>query len=98
MLTALMFFLVGAIVAGISTNFLCMFIGRSLQGVGGGGVVALSEIIVTDLVPLRLRGQYFGIIGSMLSVGAVTGPLLGGGFSEKVSWVSLLLYSVKDLY
>ncbi|KFY85246.1 hypothetical protein V500_08595 [Pseudogymnoascus sp. VKM F-4518 (FW-2643)] len=90
MLTALMFFLVGTIVAGISTNFLCMLIGRSLQGVGGGGVIALSEIIVTDLVPLRLRGQYFGIIGSMLSVGAVTGPLLGGGFSEKVSWSKLL--------
>ncbi|KFZ15391.1 hypothetical protein V502_05633 [Pseudogymnoascus sp. VKM F-4520 (FW-2644)] len=90
MLTALMFFPVGTIVAGIPTNFLCMLIGRSLQGVGGGGVITLSEIIVTDLVPLRLRGQYFGIIGSMLSVGAVNGPLLGGGFSEKVSWSKLL--------
>ncbi|KIM99776.1 hypothetical protein OIDMADRAFT_125578 [Oidiodendron maius Zn] len=85
-LTALIFFLVGAIVAGISTNFLHMLVGRSIQGIGGGGVIALSEIIVTDLVPLRLRGQYFGIVGSMASVGAVTGPLLGGGFSDKVSW------------
>jgi MFS family permease len=89
MLTALLFFLVGTILAGISTNFLFMLVGRSLQGVGGGGVIALSEIIVTDLIPLRLRGQYYGIICSMLSIGAVTGPLLGGGFSEKVSWVSL---------
>ncbi|KFX96689.1 hypothetical protein O988_05209 [Pseudogymnoascus sp. VKM F-3808] len=86
MLVALVFFLLGAIVASVSNNFQCMLIGRSLQGVGGGGVVALSEIIVTDIVPLRLRGQYFGIIGSMISVGAVTGPLLGGGFSEKVNW------------
>jgi MFS family permease len=91
MLTALILFLVGAIVAGISTNFLHMLVGRSIQGIGGGGVIALSEIIVTDLVPLRLRGQYFGVVGSMASVGAVTGPLLGGGFSEKVSWVSRIL-------
>lgn len=90
MLTALLFFLGGTIVAGLATDFTRMLVGRSLQGVGGGGVVALTEIIVTDLVPLRHRGQYFGIIGSMLTVGGVAGPLLGGGFSEKVSWVSYI--------
>jgi MFS family permease len=98
MLVALVFFLLGAIVASVSNNFQCMLIGRSLQGVGGGGVVALSEIIVTDIVPLRLRGQYFGIIGSMISVGAVTGPLLGGGFSEKVNWVRLLPHLFTNIY
>lgn len=65
-----------------------MLIGRSIQGVGGGGLISLSEVIITDLVPLRWRGQYFGILSAMWSVGSVTGPILGGGFSEKVSWVS----------
>jgi MFS family permease len=98
MLTALLFFLVGTIVAGTSTDFLRMLVGRSIQGIGGGGVIVLTEIIVTDLVPLRLRGQYFGILGSMLSIGSVTGPLLGGGFSENASWVSRVIHRITLLY
>ncbi|KAL5341896.1 major facilitator superfamily domain-containing protein [Aspergillus crustosus] len=63
-----------------------MLVGRAIQGVGGGGIMALSEVIVTDLVPLRLRGQYFGILSAMWSVGSVTGPILGGGFAQSVTW------------
>ncbi|WEW59306.1 hypothetical protein PRK78_004775 [Emydomyces testavorans] len=85
-LTAIAFFFTGSLVAGLSNNFTQMLVGRSIQGVGGGGLIALSEIIVTDLVPLRLRGQYFGILSAMWSVGSVTGPILGGGFSQDVSW------------
>jgi MFS family permease len=87
-LTALAFFLPGSILAAVSKNFTHMLVGRSIQGVGGGGVIALTEIVVTDLVPLRLRGKYFGLIASMWSLGSVLGPILGGGFSENVSWVS----------
>ncbi|KAF7616854.1 hypothetical protein AFLA_004906 [Aspergillus flavus NRRL3357] len=83
---ALLFFVVGAIVAATSQNFTIMIAGRSLQGVGGGGVVTLIEIIITDLVPLQLRGHYFGMIGTVLSIGSVTGPIVGGGFAEQVSW------------
>lgn len=83
-----MFFCVGAIIAAIANDFTYMLIGRSIQGVGGGGIISLSEVIITDLVPLRWRGQYFGILSAMWSVGSVTGPILGGGFSEDVSWVS----------
>lgn len=50
-------------------------------------MLALTEVIVTDLVPLRLRGQYFGILSAMWSVGSVTGPILGGGFAQDVTWV-----------
>ncbi|KAK2758750.1 hypothetical protein FQN54_003440 [Arachnomyces sp. PD_36] len=85
-LTALVFFLAGSILAAVSENFTHLLIGRSIQGVGGGGLIALTEIVVTDLVPLRLRGQYFGIISSMWSLGSVLGPVLGGGFAEDVSW------------
>ena len=52
-----------------------MLVGRSLQGVGGGGIIALSEIIVTDLVPLRVRGVWFGYLSSMWALGSVTGPV-----------------------
>ncbi|OAX78835.1 hypothetical protein ACJ72_06853 [Emergomyces africanus] len=63
-----------------------MLVGRSIQGVGGGGLIALSEIVITDLIPLRERGVYFGILSAMWSLGSVTGPILGGGFSQNVSW------------
>ncbi|KAK2773228.1 hypothetical protein FQN52_006018 [Onygenales sp. PD_12] len=86
LMVALAFFLVGTIVAGLANNFTNMLVGRSIQGVGGGGIIALSEIIVTDLVPLRVRGQFFGILSSMWSLGSVLGPILGGGFSQDVSW------------
>ena len=71
----------------MADDFTYMLVGRSIQGVGGGGLISLSEVIVTDLVPLRLRGQYFGILASMWSVGSVTGPILGGGFAQSVTWV-----------
>ncbi|KAJ5719965.1 hypothetical protein N7493_006843 [Penicillium malachiteum] len=85
-LVAILFFCVGAIICAVAKNFTYMLVGRSIQGVGGGGVIALSEIIITDLVPLRHRGKYFGIMSAMWSLGSVTGPILGGGFAEDVTW------------
>ena len=71
-------------------NFTEILVGRCIQGIGGGGIQALAEIIVTDLVPLRQRGNYYGILSAMYAVGAVLGPILGGGFAENVTWVCLL--------
>lgn len=88
-LIAMVFFCVGAIICAVGNDFTYMLVGRSIQGVGGGGIIALSEIIVTDLVPLRLRGQYFGILSAMWSIGSVTGPILGGGFAQNATWVCL---------
>lgn len=90
MLISILIFFVGCLVSGIAKDFTDMLIGRSIQGIGGGGILALTEIIVTDIVPLRYRGQYFGILNGMWTIGSVTGPILGGGFSEKATWVSLL--------
>ncbi|KAJ5081048.1 hypothetical protein N7456_013286 [Penicillium angulare] len=85
-LISILFFCVGAIIAAIAKNFTYMLVGRSIQGVGGGGVLALTEIVITDLVPLRFRGKYFGIMSAMWSLGSVTGPILGGGFAQSVTW------------
>jgi MFS family permease len=57
---ALTFFTVGAIIAAVSNNFTVMLVGRSLQGVGAGGMISLTEVIITDMVPLRERGKWFG--------------------------------------
>jgi MFS family permease len=83
---SLALFLAGSVVAACAHSFAVVIVGRSVQGIGGGGVIALTEILVTDMVPLRLRGQWFSFISSAWAVGTVTGPLLGGGFAQNVSW------------
>ncbi|KAF4556625.1 Efflux pump-like protein 3 [Elsinoe fawcettii] len=83
---SLVFFLVGAIVAALagrtSHGMAAMLVGRSIQGIGGGGVIVLAEILPTDLVPLRLRGNYMATIGAMWAFGSVGGPLIGGAFAS----------------
>ncbi|KAJ5591937.1 uncharacterized protein N7459_002306 [Penicillium hispanicum] len=85
-LLSIFFFCIGAIISAVAKNFTYMLVGRTIQGIGGGGIIALNEIIITDIVPLRFRGQYFGIMSAMWSLGSVTGPILGGGFAENVTW------------
>ncbi|KAJ0416959.1 major facilitator superfamily domain-containing protein [Aspergillus carlsbadensis] len=86
LLVSITFFFVGSLVAGIANDFTQILVGRCIQGVGGGGIAVLAEVVVTDLVPLRLRGSYYGILSAMYSLGSVLGPILGGGFAENVSW------------
>ena len=86
-IVGLIFFLIGALVAALANDFGTLLVGRSFQGIGGGGLIALTEILVTDLVPLRLRGQWFGIISAMWSIGSVSGPIIGGAFAQTVTWV-----------
>jgi len=77
---SLVFFLVGSIVAALAKEgdgMATMLVGRSLQGIGGGGIIVLSEILPTDLVPLRHRGNYVSAIGAMWAIGSVTGPIIG---------------------
>lgn len=78
--------------SAVAKDFATLLVGRSIQGIGGGGLIALTEIVVTDLVPLRMRGQWFGIISGMWAVGSVSGPVIGGAFAQNVSWVRRLQF------
>jgi MFS family permease len=80
------FFAVGSIVGAVANDFTVLLVGRTIQGVGGGGIIALSEVIVTDLVPLALRGQWLSMLSAMWSIGTVAGPLIGAGFAQSVTW------------
>ena len=63
-----------------------MLVGRSIQGSGGGGILAMTEIIITDLVPLRERGNFFALIGIVWAVGSVAGPIVGGALAQRGAW------------
>jgi MFS family permease len=83
---SLAFFLAGSIIPAVANNFTVILVGRSIQGIGGGGILCLTELVVVDTVPLRERGKWFSFFGAMWALGTVGGPLLGGGFSQNVTW------------
>lgn len=67
-------------------NFAELLAGRSIQGIGGGGIISMGIIIVTDIVPLRQRPKYSNFIQLAWAIGSLIGPLLGGLFAEYTTW------------
>ncbi|KAI1497181.1 major facilitator superfamily transporter [Biscogniauxia marginata] len=76
----------GSLIGALARNFSILLVGRTLQGIGGGNIMALTEIVITDLVPLAHRGTWFSVLSMMTSIGTVTGPLIGAGFAQNVDW------------
>jgi len=70
----------GSVVCGVARSFPVMLTGRVLQGVGGAGIIILSQLTFTDLVPLRWRQKYFTMILDAWAAGGLLGPLIGGLF------------------
>ncbi|MBA8978607.1 EmrB/QacA subfamily drug resistance transporter [Streptomyces aureorectus] len=84
--TAVVIFLVGSALCGAAQDMAQLIAFRALQGLGGGGLIVLSMAIVGDLVPPRERGRYQGLFGAVFGATSVLGPLLGGLFTEHLSW------------
>ncbi|KAG0372639.1 hypothetical protein BGX24_012776 [Mortierella sp. AD032] len=86
MMFACVIFLVGSALCGAAQSMIMLIIGRAVQGLGGSGIIALSMILVADIVPLRERGTYQALIALIFAIAAVLGPLLGGAFSDNITW------------
>ncbi|MEU9089354.1 MDR family MFS transporter [Streptomyces sp. NPDC048428] len=84
--TAIVIFLIGSALCGIAQNMPQLIGFRALQGLGGGGLMVLSMAIVGDIVSPRERGKYQGLFGAVFGATSVLGPLLGGLFTEHLSW------------
>ncbi|KAL9042005.1 MAG: hypothetical protein Q9180_000901 [Flavoplaca navasiana] len=85
-LVSLAFFTVGTLLCCLARNFDELLAGRSIQGVGGGGILALGLVILTDIVPLRQRPIYLGVNQMSWALGSVAGPVIGGLFVEHTTW------------
>ncbi|KAI0827664.1 MFS general substrate transporter [Trametes gibbosa] len=79
-------FMIGSLAAGFSRNITELILLRGLAGAGGGGIVSMAQIVISDVVSLRDRGKYQGIIGVVVAFGFAVGPLLGGALAEKAGW------------
>ncbi|GJE94633.1 MFS general substrate transporter [Phanerochaete sordida] len=79
-------YMFGCLLAGFSKTIIQLIIFRGIAGAGGGGIVSVLQIIISDVVSLRDRGKYQGIIGGVISLGYALGPVIGGLLAQKASW------------
>ncbi|MFI6983843.1 MFS transporter [Embleya sp. NPDC050154] len=83
---SIVIFLIGSVLCGIAQGMFELIAFRAIQGLGGGGLMVLSQAIIGDVVPPRERGRYQGLFGAVFGVTSVAGPLLGGFFVDNLSW------------
>ena len=84
--SAILIFLAGSVLCGVSQSMNQLVAARALQGIGAGGLMSLVLAIVGDVIPPRQRGKYMGYFGAVFGVSSVAGPLLGGFLTDSLSW------------
>ncbi|MHA7146426.1 MDR family MFS transporter [Arthrobacter sp. TmT3-37] len=86
LMAAIVLFMAGSVVGALAGNMEVLITARVIQGLGGGGLMILSQAIIADVVPARERGKYMGVMGGVFAIASVAGPLLGGWFTEGPGW------------
>ncbi|MGC0239679.1 MDR family MFS transporter [Arthrobacter sp. SD76] len=85
-LVAIALFTLASVGCALATDFWGFVIFRAIQGLGGGGLMILSQAVIADIVPAKDRGKYMGPLGAIFGLSAVAGPLLGGFFVDHLTW------------
>ncbi|MFF5792114.1 MDR family MFS transporter [Paeniglutamicibacter sp. NPDC012692] len=83
---SLAIFVIASAIAGFSQDTNMLITMRVLQGLGGGGMAALSQVVMADIISPRERGKYMGLFGAIMAVGTVAGPLIGGFITDSINW------------
>src|SRR5690242_20034739 len=83
---AVVFFLAGSVLCGLAGSMTMLVAARALQGIGGGAIMVTATAVIGEVIPLRERGRYQGALGAVFGVTTVIGPLLGGFFTDHLTW------------
>jgi EmrB/QacA subfamily drug resistance transporter len=83
---AVLFFLVGSVLCGLAGSMTALVASRAFQGIGGGAMMVTAMAVIGEVIPLRERGRYQGALGAVFGVTTVIGPLLGGFFTDHLTW------------
>ncbi|AEV75364.1 drug resistance transporter, EmrB/QacA subfamily [Mycolicibacterium rhodesiae NBB3] len=83
---SVLFFLAGSILCGLAGSMTMLVASRALQGIGGGAMMVTAMAVIGEVIPLRERGRYQGALGAVFGVTTVIGPLLGGFFTDHLTW------------
>ena len=85
-LSAIVLFLIGSVLSGLSRNMVQLVIFRAIQGLGGGAIFANAFAVVGDLYPPAERGRWQGLLGGVFGLSSIIGPMLGGWLTDHASW------------
>src|SRR5690606_12874118 len=85
-LVAIALFTLASVGGALATSFPMLVLWRGVQGLGGGGLMILSQAIIADIVSAKERGKFMGPMGAVFGISSVLGPLLGGWFTESLTW------------
>src|SRR6185437_12805562 len=86
LLIAIVLFVMGSLACAVAPSMMALIVARGVQGLGGGGLMALSQTIIADIVSPRERGRYQGYIAAVFATSSIGGPVLGGFLTEHVDW------------
>ncbi|CAI4216044.1 unnamed protein product [Parascedosporium putredinis] len=86
LLAAVVVFFAGSVICATAVNVAMEIAGRAVQGIGAGGILALCSIVIADLFSQRDRGKYYALTGMTWATAAALGPVVGGAFTDYVSW------------
>ena len=91
---AIVIFLAGAVLSAMASSMTFLIVARTIQGLGGGGLMVVAMTVVADIIPPRQRGKVQGLFGAVFGVATVVGPLLGGFIVEHFSWQWIFLINL----
>lgn len=94
LMSALALYAAGKVLCGVAVNMEMLIGGRLVSGLGGGGLIILSQATLSDVVPPRKLGTYMGVIGAVFAVSNVLGPLMGGWFVQVTGWRWIFWFTV----